>query len=273
MFEGDVAFCQRTVGAACRDRIYKQISGGALRIVAASRSYNAVMPRFFCETPIAENSRISVDARVAQHVRVLRLREGEAITLFDGSGGEVPATIAEIGKRDVVIETRSRIAVERELSRSITLHVGLIANDRFDWLIQKATELGVAAIQPLYSERSQRIPGDVEKRVAHWRGVAIAACEQCGRNRIPNLMAPISLDSALAKKLAAYNVVMDAEGDSSLTLHSVNDSFNVFVGPEGGFSADELALLRDSCRYRFRIGGTILRAETAAIAAMVRVAM
>jgi 16S rRNA (uracil1498-N3)-methyltransferase len=230
------------------------------------------MPRFFSELPIVESARFALDTRIAQHVRVLRMREADSITLFDGTGGEVPATIAEIGKRVVQVETASRVLVERELNRQITLCVGLIANDRFDWLIQKATELGVAAIQPLYTERSQRIPGDVEKRVAHWRGVAIAACEQCGRNRIPSVMAPMSLDDAIARKHEACNVLMDADGESSLTLDSTNNPIRVFVGPEGGFSANELKMLRDACQHRLRIGDTILRAETAAVAAIVKLA-
>jgi 16S rRNA (uracil1498-N3)-methyltransferase len=230
------------------------------------------MPRFFSESPIVESARFALDTRIAQHVRVLRMREADSITLFDGGGGEVPATIVEIGKRVVQVETASRVLVERELNRQITLCVGLIANDRFDWLIQKATELGVAAIQPLYTERSQRIPGDIEKRVAHWRGVAIAACEQCGRNRIPNLLAPISLNDALAHKEDTCNVFMDAEGESSISFGDNAGPIKVFVGPEGGFSANELKMLRDACQHRLRIGETILRAETAAVAAIVKLA-
>jgi 16S rRNA (uracil1498-N3)-methyltransferase len=230
------------------------------------------MPRFFSESPIVECARFALDARIAQHVRVLRMREADSITLFDGGGGEVPATIVEIGKRDVRVETASRVLIERELNRQISLCVGLIANDRFDWLIQKATELGVAAIQPLYTERSQRIPGDVEKRGAHWRGVAIAACEQCGRNQIPNVAAPIVLAQAIDAPRATQNILMDAEGESSPGLVSENEPINVFVGPEGGFSVSELDALREKCAYRLRIGETILRAETAAIAALVKIA-
>ena len=225
------------------------------------------MPRFYCESPIAENTRFALDAHAAQHVRVLRLRVDESITLFDGTGGEVPAALIEIGKRDVVVETKTRLAIERELSRHITLNVGLIANDRFDWLIQKATELGVAAIQPLYTERSQRIPGDIEKRVAHWRGVVIAACEQCGRNALPIISAPVAFEQALANAPRELSVLMDAEGEARLAIDSASD-VHVFVGPEGGFSTPELQRLREHCAHRLRIGVTVLRAETAAIAAI-----
>jgi 16S rRNA (uracil1498-N3)-methyltransferase len=231
------------------------------------------MPRFFCEQRIAENTRFALDTRVAQHVRVLRLRVGDAIDLFDGTGGEVPAAIVDIGKRDLTVATTTRVEIERERSWQITLCAALIANDRFDWLIQKAIELGVAAIQPLYSERSQRIPGDINKRVAHWRGVVIAACEQCGRNRLPTVNAPISIEAALNESARAFKVLMDAEGAARVDVKADTGAVAAFVGPEGGFSPSELNLLRKTCDARLRIGETILRAETAAIAALVVVAL
>jgi 16S rRNA (uracil1498-N3)-methyltransferase len=224
------------------------------------------MPRFYSENKITENTVVETDARIAQHVRVLRVREGEGITLFDGNGGEVPATLMKIDKRIVEAQTGQRIVVERELPVEITLFAGLIANDRFDWLIQKATELGVAAIQPVYTERSQRIPGDVVKRVDHWRGVVIAACEQCGRNRLPVVSPPISLADAVASTQTQSSVLLDAQGDFSVAIAST--SLAVFVGPEGGFSAAELELLRNRCDHKLRIGRTVLRAETAAISSI-----
>ena len=224
------------------------------------------MPRFFLDTPILPSATFELDARAAQHVRVLRLREGESITLFNGTGGEVPATLSRIDKRTVEIATGEHVSVERESAVRITLYAALIANDRMDWMIQKATELGVAAIQPLYSERSQRIPGDVNKRAEHWRGVVIAACEQCGRNQLPTVQAPIALSDAMAATSGANNVLLDADGLAS----PVDDAaaMNVFVGPEGGYSPNELALLRAHCDMKLRIGQTVLRAETAAIAAV-----
>lgn len=226
------------------------------------------MPRFFCTEPIQPGARFALDARVAQHVRVLRLREGEAIVLFDGRGGEVPATLEKIDKREAVVATSAHVAVERESPRPVTLYAALIANDRMDWMIQKATELGVAAIQPMLSERSQRIPGDVDKRVEHWCGVAIAACEQCGRNRIPEIHAPIVLADAVAKTQPHSTILLDADGDATLT--AIESSCAVFVGPEGGFSPQELNLLREHCTSKLRVGFTVLRAETAAIAALAR---
>jgi 16S rRNA (uracil1498-N3)-methyltransferase len=224
------------------------------------------MPRFFSENPIIENARVEVDARTAQHVRVLRLREGEWITLFDGSGGEMLATLTKIDKRIVEVQTNQRIAFERELACKINLFTALIANDRFDWLIQKATELGVYAVQPIYSERSQRIPGDASKRAEHWRGVVIAACEQCGRNTLPVVSSPISFADAIAATQPQSSVLLDAEGD--FLVAPTSTSISVFVGPEGGFNAAELELLRKRCDHKLRIGRTVLRAETAAISSL-----
>ena len=227
------------------------------------------MPRFFCTAPVQQNATFALDARVAQHVRVLRMREGEVITLFDGTGGEVPATLTQIGKRDVLATTSSHVAIERKMQRSVTLYPSLIANDRFDWLVQKATELGVTAIQPTFSERSQRIPGDVEKRAEHWRGVAIAACEQCGRNQIPKIYAPITLSDALAAMGDQSLIFLDVDGSTPKSLSTTAASSAVFIGPEGGFSPSELDALRKRCDHRLRLGPTVLRAETAAIASLV----
>jgi 16S rRNA (uracil1498-N3)-methyltransferase len=230
------------------------------------------MPRFFCTEPIQPSATFSLDARIAQHVRVLRLREGDAISLFDGCGGELPATLTTLSKRDVLVTTSAHVAIERETQHRVTLYPSLIANDRFDWLIQKATELGVAAIQPIFTERSQRIPGDVEKRTEHWLGVAIAACEQCGRNQIPNICPPITLSDALAVLAVVGDqslILLDADGSMAASPVKATSSSAVFIGPEGGFSATELALLRKRCDHKLRLGPTVLRAETAAIASLV----
>ncbi len=225
------------------------------------------MPRFFCAEPVQQNAQFELDARVAQHVRVLRLREGDAITLFDGSGGETSATLTHIDKRAVVVKTGEHLAIARESARQITICAALIANDRMDWMIQKTCELGVSAIRPIFTERSQRIPGDVSKRVEHWRGVLIAACEQCGRNQIPEIHAPVTLAEALSSLAGQSTVLLDAEGDTVASSIAA-DAVSIFVGPEGGFAPGELELLRNRCDHKLRIGRTILRAETAAIAAL-----
>ena len=229
------------------------------------------MPRFFCSEPVQQNAQFELDARVAQHVRVLRLREGEAITLFDGSGGETEGTLTRIDKRSVVVTASEHLNIERESERQITICAALIANDRMDWMIQKACELGVSSIRPMFTERSQRIPGDAGKRVEHWRGVLIGACEQCGRNQIPEICAPVTLAQALSSLADQSTVLLDAEGDAAASS-IVADSVSILVGPEGGFAPDELELLRKRCDHKLRIGRTVLRAETAAIAALASLA-
>ena len=193
----------------------------------------------------------------------------ESAPAFDGTGGEVPAILTQIDKREVLATTSAHVAIEREMQRRVTLYTSLIANDRFDWLVQKATELGVAAIQPVYTERSQRIPGDVGKRAEHWRGVAIAACEQCGRNQIPQIHAPITLSDALGALADQSSILLDAAGSAEISPVTTTASSAVFIGPEGGFSPSELDALRKRCDHRLRLGPTVLRAETAAIAALV----
>lgn len=229
------------------------------------------MPRFFCAEPVRQNVQFDLDARVAQHVRVLRLREGEAVTLFDGHGGETVATLARIDKRSVEVTTGAHANIERESDRQIVIYPALIANDRMDWMIQKTCELGVSAIRPMFTERSQRIPGDVSKRVEHWRGVLIAACEQCGRNQIPEICAPVTLAEALSSLAGQSTVLLDAEGDTVASSIAA-DAVSIFVGPEGGFAPGELELLRNRCDHKLRIGRTVLRGETAAIAALASLA-
>jgi 16S rRNA (uracil1498-N3)-methyltransferase len=227
------------------------------------------MPRFFSTASIQHHASFVLDVRVAQHVRVLRLREGDGIVLFDGSGGEVPAVLTHIDKREVQVATGAHAAIERELRCAITLYPALIANDRFDWMLQKATELGVSAVAPIYSERSQRIPGDADKRAEHWRGVLIAACEQCGRNQLPKIQPPVSLNTALTALADQSVVLLDADGSADKALSTTATTTAVFIGPEGGFSPSELDALRKRCDHRLRLGPTVLRAETAAIASVV----
>ena len=231
------------------------------------RSPDLDVPRFFCASPIQQSATIELDARVAQHVRVLRMREGDAITLFDGHGGETPATLTRIDKRSADVTTGEHCTIERESDRNVTIYAALIANDRMDWMIQKACELGVSAIRPMFTERSQRIPGDVDKRVEHWHGVLIAACEQCGRNRIPEIHLPVALALGLSSLATQSKVLLDADGAVSASSIA-SGSVSIFVGPEGGFAPGELELLRNRCDHKLRIGRTVLRAETAAIAGL-----
>ncbi len=228
------------------------------------------MPRLYCPPPIPEHATAwPLPEAAAQHARVLRLRAGEAVTLFDGIGGEVPATLNAIDRRKVTVDTAARRAIEREGVRRVSLAVGLIASDRFDWLIQKAVELGAAQIEPLLTERSQRIPGSIEKRLAHWQGIIFAASEQCGRNRLATIDPPAPLDDWLERAGAASAsiVLADADGRTFAAIDGAS-AVTLVVGPEGGFAPAELARLRERAAQRLCMGPTVLRAETAAIAGL-----
>ena len=153
------------------------------------------MPRFYCTAPLASGLALSLPPGAARHVQVLRLQPGDAITLFNGEGGEFEATVTRMGRSDVEVEVGAHHAIEREAHRSVHLLVGITANERMDWLVEKATEMGVASITPLVAERSVlKLKGErADKKRAHWQAVAVAACEQCGRNRVPPVHAPLVL--------------------------------------------------------------------------------
>ena len=145
------------------------------------------MPRFHCPAPLATGAEIALPPGAARHVQVLRLQPGDALTLFNGEGGEFEATVLKMGRSDVLVQVGAHHATEREAPRAVHLLAGITANERMDWLVEKATELGVTSITPLVAERSVlKLKGErADKKIAHWQAVAVAACEQCGRNRVP----------------------------------------------------------------------------------------
>jgi 16S rRNA (uracil1498-N3)-methyltransferase len=225
-----------------------------------------VNPRFFVDAPLAANSTLVLPSAVAHHAtRVLRLQAGDAITLFDGTGGEHAATIAGIERDRVTVAIGSFDAIEREFPRAVTLVQAVIAADPMDWAVRKAVELGAAAIMPVITARTNAPRADT--RLAHWRQIAVAACEQCGRNRIPPIAAPLALAHWLESHGDAHAAIL-APG-ASRSLASVAHTIEaVIVGPEGGFDESELALADRRGVVRTRLGPRILRAETAAVAAL-----
>lgn len=209
-------------------------------------------------------------ASAARHVaQALRMREGDALTLFTGNGGEYEGTIEQIGRRDVVVRVRRHLAVERENSTPVTLVQAVIASDMMDFVIRKAVELGVGAIAPVLAARSQGLPADrMQRRVAHWRQIAIAACEQCGRNRIPQVHDVVALTQWLATA-GARAVILDADASASLAQIASDVRVETIVsGPEGGFSAEELRAANARGLASAHLGPRVLRAETAPLAAL-----
>ncbi|WP_432728606.1 16S rRNA (uracil(1498)-N(3))-methyltransferase [Variovorax sp. W6] len=238
------------------------------------------MPRFHCSVPLSAGASLALPAGAARHVQVLRMQPGDALTLFDGAGGEYAATVERMGRSDVAVTVGAHLAVEREAPRAVHLAVGMPANERMDWLVEKATELGVASIQPLATAHGVlRLVGErAEKKRAHWEAIAVAACEQCGRNRVPVIHPVQSFASWLETQdgpgdPAVRLVLSLAEGTRSLAAISPGgQGVTVLSGPEGGLSASEeqQAIARGFAPVT--LGSRVLRAETAALAALVSLA-
>ena len=245
------------------------------------------MPRFYCPSPLISGDSLLLPPGAARHVQVLRLQPGDTLTLFNGgfegalpTGGEFEATILRMGRSDVEVKIGVFTAVEREASRAVHLALGMPANERMDWLVEKATELGVASIQPLITERSVlRLSGErADKKQAHWQSIAIAACEQCGRNRVPVVHAVMGL-AQWSKTLSPpqgheMRYLLSLRAGSQALARGLADSpgriesFRFLSGPEGGLSeAEELATLAQGFAA-VTLGPRVLRAETAALAAL-----
>jgi 16S rRNA (uracil1498-N3)-methyltransferase len=253
------------------------------------------MPRFYCPVALAFGDSLNLPAGAARHVQVLRMQPGDPLTLFNGgfdldnaTRGEFEATVTRMGRSDVEVKIGSHHTVEREALRQVHLVVGMPANERMDWLVEKATELGVASLQPLMTERSVlRLAGDrADKKQAHWQSVAIAACEQCGRNRVPLIQPVLSFAQWVKSGLKTHGFVLSLS-ESSRPLHQLinqiqNNPSNpppgpsyaslsavtFLSGPEGGLSETEEAAAVALGFVPASLGPRVLRAETAALAAL-----
>jgi 16S rRNA (uracil1498-N3)-methyltransferase len=229
--------------------------------------------RFFCPKPLAPNSLAELPAAAAHHaLRVLRLSVGDAVTLFNGEGGEFSGEIAEAG-RTVRVQLGEWRDIERESPLDITLAQALPSGDRMDFVVQKAVELGVARIQPLLAVRSVvRLSGErAERRVEHLRQVAVSACEQCGRNRVPEIDPILDLRQWLGR-LPQDNdlqrLLLSPQGGRRPRELEGAKRFLLLVGPEGGLDADEVAAAKHSGFANLSLGPRILRTETAGPAAL-----
>ena len=241
------------------------------------------MPRFYCPTPLSTGDVLDLPASAARHVQVLRLQPGDGITLFGDPvrGGECDATVLKMGRSSVEVEVGAHHALEREPARAVHLAVGMPANDRMDWLVEKATELGVASIQPLMTERSVlRLKGErADKKQAHWQAVAVAACEQCGGNRVPLIHPVRTLDDWLrlpAPEGLLRGLLSLAPGSRPLLQGAATDAAAPLLlvhGPEGGLSPQEEQALLAQGYAPLTLGPRVLRAETAAIAALAALAL
>ena len=231
-------------------------------------------PRLFTDQPLTPGDRVVLEGAVAQHLgRVLRARVGEHIALFNGDGREFAAQVLTVSKREVSVDIGAAFTPQTESLVHTTLGLCLSKGDRFDWAIQKATELGVGAVTPLYSERVDfKIPPDrVEKRIAHWQQIAISACEQCGRVKIPAVAPPKTLQRWVQDVVAKQKWVLhcaDTRSTRSVDDKRAPENAALLVGPEGGLTDQEVALARESGFEVLRLGPIMLRTETAPVVAL-----
>jgi len=224
--------------------------------------------RFYLPAPLVPGSRLDLPDRAAHHAaRVLRLRVGDRVVLFNGEGGEHDARILAVGKQSVQVELGEHHAVERESPLAVTLVQALSSGDRMDITIQKAVELGVRRIVPVESERSVvRLKGERSgRRVTHWQEIVVSACEQCGRNRVPAVEAVVPLATWLSTESQARRWVLSPDAASVLRDQPRPDrAIELLVGPEGGFTEDELGAAHRAGFQSLRLGPRVLRTETAA---------
>ncbi|MBE3026137.1 16S rRNA (uracil(1498)-N(3))-methyltransferase [Janthinobacterium sp. BJB1] len=235
------------------------------------------MPRFFCPQPLAIGATIALPDAVAHHVHVVRLMPGEAITVFNGEGGEYAAVLCNVEKKRASAELKSHTAREAELPYAVTLAQALPEASKMDWIIEKAIELGAAGIVPLAAQRCVvRLSAErAEKKLAHWQAIIVSASEQCGRNRLAQL-APLQEFNSWSKQQDLHKrIILTPRAEQSLAdwaRHQPPQAITVMVGPEGGFSeAEEKAALAAGA-IGLSMGPRILRTETAGLTALATLA-
>lgn len=220
------------------------------------------------EGALAAGAEFDLPREAAHHaLGVLRSREGDTLVLFDGRGGEWPSTIIVAGRRDARVRIERHDPIERESPLAVTLAVSLLASDAMEVAIRKSVELGVAAIAPVAAARSQgatRGGGNVER----WRRIAIAACEQCGRNRIPAIEAARPLGEWLATRERSKVGFVFVPGAAALPVSLATTAVDVLVGPEGGWTSDEIDAAQRAGLTPASMGPRVLRADTACVAAL-----
>ena len=234
------------------------------------------IPRIFSAEPLAGKTDVQLDEAASRHlVKVLRLGPGRPLILFDGEGGEYAAELLEAGKK-ALARIGEHTAEDYQSPLAITLAIGISRGDRFDWVIQKATELGVADIQPLFTERCEvKLSGDrLQKKLGQWQQIAISACEQSARNRVPQIREPVKLAQLLDRAESQETLKLVLHHRTEKTLAQLEQqsgrpqSALLLVGPEGGLSAEEIEQAMKQGFHPLRLGPRVLRTETAPVAAL-----
>jgi len=233
------------------------------------------LTRVFVNSALASDALVPLPSGPAQHlVRVLRTQPGDAVVVFNGRGGEFAAIIESVRRNDVTVRVGAHVAIERESSLATTLLQGIARGDKMDHILQKATELGVGRVIPVMSERSNvRLDADAAMRKQeHWQAVVAAACEQCGRNRVPEVMLPLAHAAALQATTAELKLLLSPEEGvlslPALLTRPTPRSVALLVGPEGGLDQQEASSAQQHGFVACRLGPRVLRTETAALAAL-----
>jgi 16S rRNA (uracil1498-N3)-methyltransferase len=228
-------------------------------------------PRVFAPVDLALGAEIRLPDRVAHHLSVLRLRRGDSVTLFNGQGGESSAELVRVSAGQAWARILNSLRLERESPLSVVLAQCVSSGDRMDTTLQKSTELGVSRIVPIASERSVvRLSGErAEKRVTHWRNVVVAACEQCGRNRVPEVERITGIDAFLdGPEPGELRLLLAPEAGQALKQLPRPERVALLVGPEGGLTERERTLAERAGYVPVRFGPRVLRTETAPLAAI-----
>jgi len=230
--------------------------------------------RLHIDQPLAVGAELPLPAQASEHAaRVLRLVAGDPLTLFNGDGHDYAATILTVGKREITVRISGKLALENESPLPLTLAQGVARGDKMDFIVQKATELGVVRIVPLLTERSEvkLDAARAEKRLAHWQAVAASACEQSGRARLPEIVAALPIQKwldDLADDGALRLALLPDAATSSRSLHFAQSGGLLVVGPEGGLGERDISALTAATFQGLRLGPRILRTETAGLAAL-----
>lgn len=234
--------------------------------------------RIYCEQPLSTDQSMLLDQRNSHYLlHVLRVKADQTLILFDGHGADYRATITEVSRKSVNVLIHEKIAPEDTVSESplqLTLAIAISKGERMDWVMQKATELGVTCIQPLMTKRVDvKLNAErMAKRMDHWLGVVIGACEQSGRAVLPTLLAPKPITSWLTEDSSDFKLVLRAQGTrlSSLAAEVIKPptSVSILIGPEGGLDETELTLAENASFLATGFGPRILRTETAPIVAL-----
>ena len=231
------------------------------------------MPRFYLPQPLAIGQLVNLPEALAHHIQVLRLAEGDLVTLFNGDGGEYSATLSRIEKRGAGVEIKAHHPREAELPFAVTLAQALPEGSKMDWIIEKAIELGVSGFQPLAAQRCVvRLSAErAEKKMAHWQGIIESASEQSGRNRLAQLAPPQDYKQWITQQDLHRRIILTPRAGQSLAdwaRHQAPQAVTLVIGPEGGLSdQEEEAAIRHGA-LPLAMGPRILRTETAALAAV-----